>query len=219
MFDFEVAAINVFRLAYPCAEIRGCYFHFCQCLWRNIQCKGISKLYINNAHVHFHLTLYKSIGFVPLECIDLAAEIIEESLNHLISTANLPEISIQGLIEYHNYFKQTWLNNPTYPRELWNHYNMTEDRTNNNNEGFNNFLQHFIQIAHPTLFHLINDLKVIETRVSAAYYNLKNGTSETTKRLPIYMARDRRITYLKKDLESTNISLKSYDSNIRTLHI
>ena len=87
---------------------------------------------------------------------------------------------------------------------------MTKDRTNNNNEGFYNFLQHFIQIAHPTLFHLINDLKVIETRVSAAYYNLKYGTSEATKRLPIYMARDRRITYLKKDLESTNISLKSY---------
>ena len=55
MVDFETAAINEFGQAFPDAEIRGCYFQFTQELWRNIQEKGVSKLYISNDRVRFHL--------------------------------------------------------------------------------------------------------------------------------------------------------------------
>ena len=210
MCDFETAAINEFGQAFPDAEIRGCYFHFIQALWRNIQEKGVSKLYISNDRVRFHLKLYKSIGFVPLKSIDSAVTIIEESLNHLVSTENLPKVDSQKMADYHKYFKETWINNPTYPRTLWNHHNMTTDCTNNNNEGFNNLLQHFVGTAHPSLYRLINDLKAIETRVNSSYLNIKNGFSEATKRKPIYLARDTKISSLKSRLESSQISLKRF---------
>ena len=40
MLDFEVGAIKAFSQTFDKAEMRGCYFHFCQALFRNIQEKG-----------------------------------------------------------------------------------------------------------------------------------------------------------------------------------
>jgi hypothetical protein len=37
LVDFEMAAINAARALYPGSDIRGCYFHFQQSLWRKIQ--------------------------------------------------------------------------------------------------------------------------------------------------------------------------------------
>ena len=34
--DFEKAAENVFGALYPKRDIFGCFFHFKQCIWRNI---------------------------------------------------------------------------------------------------------------------------------------------------------------------------------------
>ena len=103
-----------------------------------IQAKGFSQIYINNPRVCFHLKLYKSIGFVPLGSIDSAFMIIGDSMTHLISTEKLPSSTVNMLEEYHEYIRSTWLNRTTYSRELWKHYCLLTDRTNNNNEGFNN---------------------------------------------------------------------------------
>ena len=32
--DFESALKNTLKEVIPEAEVKGCYFHFCQCLWR-----------------------------------------------------------------------------------------------------------------------------------------------------------------------------------------
>ena len=34
--DFEKAAENAFGALYPKCDIFGCFFHFKQCIWRNI---------------------------------------------------------------------------------------------------------------------------------------------------------------------------------------
>ena len=114
------------------------------------------------------------------------------------------------LNEYNEYFNKTWLNNKEYPRKMWNHFHLFSDRTNNHNEGFNNFLMHFVRIIHPSIFQLINDLKAIESRESTEYYNLKYGFSQPKKRLPINVRRDTRIAKLKNELSKYSMSLKTY---------
>ncbi|CAM1308478.1 Uncharacterised protein at_DN2091 [Pycnogonum litorale] len=45
MVDFEMAAIQSLRAAFPATEVKGCLFHFGQCLWRKIQKLGLQQWY------------------------------------------------------------------------------------------------------------------------------------------------------------------------------
>lgn len=41
--DFEIASINSLIAIWPCVNIQGCYFHYCQCLFRKIVENGFKK--------------------------------------------------------------------------------------------------------------------------------------------------------------------------------
>lgn len=45
MTDFELAAINSFRAAFPQSTARGCFFHHNQALWRRVQALGLQQRY------------------------------------------------------------------------------------------------------------------------------------------------------------------------------
>ena len=40
--DFELAAIRAVEREFPKAEVKGCYFHYCQALWRKVQNLGLA---------------------------------------------------------------------------------------------------------------------------------------------------------------------------------
>ena len=40
--DFEMALINAFETKLPNIRTTGCYFHFCQSLWRKVQELGLA---------------------------------------------------------------------------------------------------------------------------------------------------------------------------------
>lgn len=41
LMDFELATMNAVRLVFPDVKIAGCFFHFCQAIYRNIQNHGL----------------------------------------------------------------------------------------------------------------------------------------------------------------------------------
>ena len=41
MLDFEVAAHNAVRTSFPQTSIKGCFFHYTQCIWRKKQSSGL----------------------------------------------------------------------------------------------------------------------------------------------------------------------------------
>ncbi|KAK6187047.1 hypothetical protein SNE40_006296 [Patella caerulea] len=43
--DFELAATRAIEREFPQAEIKGCYLHFCQALWRKTQDLGLAVTY------------------------------------------------------------------------------------------------------------------------------------------------------------------------------
>ena len=51
LLDFEKAAISAINEVYPNCQVIGCYFHFIQALWKNIQYKGLTNEYRTDSYL------------------------------------------------------------------------------------------------------------------------------------------------------------------------
>ncbi|XP_068234292.1 uncharacterized protein [Palaemon carinicauda] len=66
MTDFEPAAINAFKAAFPNSDKKGCFFHFPQGLFRSIQSNGLQQLYESDAEFALKMRMIAAIAFVPV---------------------------------------------------------------------------------------------------------------------------------------------------------
>ena len=68
ILDFEIALINAIRIVLPIVELGGCYFHFVQSLWRNVQRMGLAAAYKdrNDRRMKICLNHLFALGFVPI---------------------------------------------------------------------------------------------------------------------------------------------------------
>ena len=57
LLDFDKAAISAVKEVFDC-EVIGCYFHFIQSLWKNIQTKGLTTEYRTDASIKNWVFLY-----------------------------------------------------------------------------------------------------------------------------------------------------------------
>jgi hypothetical protein len=165
MSDFEIASRNAFHAAFPEAEQKGCFFHFTQSLYRNIQrYHEIHDKYSNDSDFALMLRHLCALAFVPAHDVDAIFEALMDeeffSKNEAILT------------EYIIYFENTWLGRwnrrhtrripPKFEISQWNCYNsVLEDlpRTNNGCEGFHHALASLLGCSHPTIFKLIEGLQ------------------------------------------------------------
>lgn len=167
MVDFERAAINAIQEEFPDVRIRGCFFHFTQCLWRNMQGAGLQQIYTEDANFALHLRQLAALAFVPEENV---VATFEELLDSEFYTQN--ENLLLPLI---NYFEDVWIGRldrrdrrrqPMFSRSLWNCFEFIHDdlpRTNNSVEGWHNSFSSVLNAAHPSLWKFINGLKKEES--------------------------------------------------------
>lgn len=91
MIDFEMAMVKAVQQELPGSEIRGCYFHFMQCLWRKVQELELVALYKGGAFKNY----LKSMATLPLlpqdrleEAMDLISEEFAENVRKIITCSN-----------------------------------------------------------------------------------------------------------------------------------
>jgi MULE transposase domain len=66
MSDFELASINAFRDAFPQAEQKGCFFHYTQSLFRQIQKRpDILRLYSKDPEFALKLRHLDALALIP----------------------------------------------------------------------------------------------------------------------------------------------------------
>ena len=63
--DFELAIIQAAELSFPTADIKGCYYHYCQCLNRNVQNLGLQVAYREDHHLNSFIRKTAALAFVP----------------------------------------------------------------------------------------------------------------------------------------------------------
>ncbi|XP_072397919.1 uncharacterized protein [Diabrotica undecimpunctata] len=127
MMDFERAAMNAAQTEFPNVRIRGCFFHFSQCMWRHIQSAGLQRRNIENPDFALHLRQLTALAFVPDNHV---VRVYEELLNSDFYTQNE-----ELLVPLINYFEDTWIGRlarrgnrrqPLFPANVWNCYDLAD---------------------------------------------------------------------------------------------
>lgn len=68
MMDFEVALHNAFEELFENVRIRGCFFHFCQCVWRKIQnIYELRQNYVEDSQFALNVRQLLTLAFVPVK--------------------------------------------------------------------------------------------------------------------------------------------------------
>ena len=190
--DFEVAAIQAAQEVYPDANIRGCFFHYSQAVWRKVAEKGLAVEYRTNPDLQRHVRRAAALPLLPLNQVQ---DVWVDVLNNSPDLPDLPRLQ-----QFNDYITATWVDDDArFQLLIWNQWANLGPRTNNNLEGFHNKLKNRIRKAHPSLFEFVEHIKKIETadRARLAQVNL-GGVPPTRRR--IYRELDERLVRLKAHL-------------------
>lgn len=158
--DFEQGLQNAVKTIWPQATIRGCYFHFTQALWRNLQTHHLATEYnVPGSQVHKYFKIMQSFPFLPLIDIDEAWRIVK---------ALLPA----DMASFADYFERTWIGTSTtaatFDRFMWNHHDSVLagiPRSSNQAEGWHNGFHTMLQCNNPTMWKFLDCLKAEQVLV------------------------------------------------------
>ncbi|XP_050517464.1 uncharacterized protein LOC126892075 [Diabrotica virgifera virgifera] len=202
--DFELAAINAFRDAFPNAQMLGCLFHLTKNLRKHLGECGLMGRYNNDADFALHARMITSLAFIPVHDLDNAIEELSHSLP--------PEL--EPLLQW---FEDTYVGRPNrrgngrrpaiFGPELWSVHNRVlsdTDRTNNHAEAAHRRLQIELSMNHPSIWKLIDGLKTVQRGRDMFFEQLVAGNEPPTKRSKYTLA-DVRIKNLVRDYENRNI--------------
>ena len=66
--DYEIAVIEAINYILPLTQVRGCLFHFAQCVWRKVQQLNLVNDYKKpNSQIKVTVKRICSLAFVPVE--------------------------------------------------------------------------------------------------------------------------------------------------------
>lgn len=149
-------------MMYPGIHDSGCFFHFCQFIYRKVQGEGLQQQYNDAADRNIKLWTHilMALAFVPEEDVRLTLQTVEEDIPEEL----LPIVDY--LREYYIIGRQGAGRRravpPRYPVSLWNHYKSTQEgqhKTNNFCEGWHNRFCLLLGKHHPQLYLALREFQ------------------------------------------------------------
>lgn len=172
MVDFEPALRNALSQTFPSAHIDGCYFHFCQAVYRAVQRLGYKESYeATSTDPATGRTIYSTTRTWIRRLMLLAYIPTADVTEAFFSILNdMPaDLGIDDLL---GYFQTTWIQGLTtssgtgqakYPPLTWNAYDRTHfhmNRTNNFVESWNKKFSLTLGHSNPTIYNFISALQL-----------------------------------------------------------
>ncbi|CAF0963335.1 unnamed protein product [Didymodactylos carnosus] len=160
--DFETGTIKLIKEMFPNVLHKGCLFHFGQCVWRQIQTRGLSTKYKDDEDFCWSVKNFLALAFLPLvKGLDLVAGEFDDDAD--------------GFVEY---FEKVWIEDrkkrgngrtkPQFEHDLWNVYERVVNDVPhpiNSIEGWRSAFATRVSITHPTIAKLAEEsIKVNENR-------------------------------------------------------
>lgn len=133
IFDFERATINAASKFFNSAKLHGCYFHFCQSVYRNVQNVGLQQIYSIDQNFAHNIRMLMALAFIkPEQVINAYDKLI---ITDFWNDNNEIEFNVekQTLL---NYFEATYIGKigrsaqsqrkrPLFDIILWNMHDVT----------------------------------------------------------------------------------------------
>ncbi|KAK9717832.1 MULE transposase domain [Popillia japonica] len=150
--DFEKPMITALRNEFPDARLRGCLFHFTQCILRDVKSKGLKQRQETDVEFALKLRMLPAVAFVPTESVVEVFETLSEN-----------EIFPPEAQEVVDYFEDTWIGRPhrrqrrppQFDLNMWSLYqSILEDlsKTNNSVEGWHRGFTERVSAMHPNIW-------------------------------------------------------------------
>lgn len=220
--DFEMSFIKAFECVFPECDIHGCYFHWCQCVWRHIQSCGMQERYQNDQTFSYHIRKLLALSFVKPDDVKRYYETLIKS-EYFVENKDY----LKPLLEY---FEPTWIQKvgrlgrmkaPKFPIELWNCFDCVVDdlpRTNNAIEGWHRGFSSKLNCSHASLWKFLYALQVEQS-----FTENKISDIIAKKIVPItkdkYVKLNERILKIVSDYDNSDVDeieyLESLALNIR----
>jgi hypothetical protein len=198
LMDFEAAAQNAVETAFPLTTLKGCFFHYGQCIWRKVQECGLVVRFKNDDTVK---RLVKRAAVLPHVPVHLVEDV------WLFALEQNDELS-PAIVKFKDYVTETWVEGHR-GRRMWNHYDTEGPRTTNNVEGWHSKLKKLCQHAHPNVFVMVKLLQGIQATNEAKQIQLSAGGLQRPREVK-YRDLETRLGQLKASYTTGRLNVTAY---------
>lgn len=133
-----MAMLQALKNIFPNSEIKGCNFHFNQCIWRKVQELGLVKEYTTNDEVKMHVRMLAALAYIPPNSVD-------EGFTKIMENSPVTE----DIIKFNDYMVEQWIDNPNV-EYIWNCYR-ERHRTTNVLESWHSAFNRHMRKSHPNI--------------------------------------------------------------------
>jgi hypothetical protein len=149
MGDFEPASRNAIQEVFPEIEMRSCFFHFSQAVFRKIITLGLTTAFKDNHGFNRWAKAVMSLPLLPSENMFPTWNVLEQQF------IDLEVVDQLKLTQFKEYFRNQWING-FHPTELA--VQDYESATNNGAESFHSKLKFLIKVSHPNIWRFMQVL-------------------------------------------------------------
>jgi MULE transposase domain len=130
MCDFEQSLILAVQAQLPGAVVSGCYFHFCQNLYRKVQQLGLGPAYERDQQLQKAVRMLMALGYLPVALCRQQFTLFRASGRVQTLIATHPQLD-----DFIDFIDRVYFNGP-FPPAMWNVFTRdNSNRTNNYVEG------------------------------------------------------------------------------------
>ncbi|CAF2712388.1 unnamed protein product [Rotaria sp. Silwood2] len=202
--DFEQSFMNAVTNELPQTTVTGCWFHFCQSCYRNIQKLGMMNLYEADAESRELLRGFMGLALLPIGRIFEGYEILKQRVT---SSSQRKELNA-----FVSYFEHEWMH--VFKPSTWS-VNRNTWRTNNHAEAQNKRIFTRVVQPHPHLWRFIQCLKQEESVISHRMVQTGLGFSSIQEKKSTRKAA-RKSKQIQKLLHLLESKARSLDDTIKS---
>ena len=202
LVDFEAAMLTSVRQHFPATNVKGCFFHFTQAIWRNTQSIGLVSIYNDNSTVRRIVRSLMALAMLPKNWV-------RHQYRQILEMPDADHPLVQNLFRY---FESTWLDG-RFPIAMWNVFDSSV-KTNNCVEGWHSTFRICVGKCHPNIYELVTAINTEQNMTEKKVRAAREGEKPPPQK-KIYRKRAEEMTLLKNRFNSGGLSLKEYFDAIR----